>query len=84
MSGVPGATGGPDPSLDLELIRERFEDSQDFTVAIEEEFALLDPVTLELTDRFEELYAAALGDDLLVDSVAGELIATEILPQVQK
>jgi len=78
MSGVPGATGGPDPSLDLELIRERFEDAQDFTVAIEEEFALLDPVTLELTDRFEELYAAALGDDLLVDFVAGELIATEI------
>ena len=78
MSGDSGAAKGPDPTLDLELARERFEQSQDFTVAIEEEFALLDPVTLELSDRFEELHAAALDDEVLVDSVAGELIATEI------
>ncbi len=78
MSGGGGAAGRPDPSLDLEQIRERFEASQDFTVAIEEEFALLDPESLELCDRFEELHAAARRDDVLVDSIAGELIATEI------
>lgn len=78
MPGVSGSVDGSDPSLDLERIRERFESSQDFTVAIEEEFALLDPESLELTDRFEALYAAARQDDVLVDSVAGELIATEI------
>ena len=36
-----------------------FEDGTDFTLAVEEEFALLDPDSLELVDRFEELYAAA-------------------------
>jgi hypothetical protein len=32
-----------------------FESGTDFTLAVEEEFALLDPETLELVDRFEEL-----------------------------
>ena len=78
MTGEAGRAARPDPSLDLEQVRARFEESQDFTVAIEEEFALLDPESLELTDRFEELQAAARQDDVLVDSVVGELIATEI------
>jgi len=57
--------------------RAAFESSTDFTLAVEEEFALLDPQTLELTDRFEELYAAAIETEL-APNVVGELIASEI------
>jgi carboxylate-amine ligase len=65
-------------SLDLGLARERFESSTDFTIGLEEEFAILDPATLELEHRFEELYAACQKDGVLADSAAGELIAAEI------
>ncbi len=65
-------------SLDLDLVRERFESSTDFTVGLEEEFAILDPATLELEHRFEQLYAACQADPLLDESAAGELIASEI------
>jgi carboxylate-amine ligase len=65
-------------SLDLDLVRERFESSTDFTIGLEEEFAILDPGTLELEHRFEEVYAACRRDELLADSAAGELIASEI------
>jgi glutamate---cysteine ligase / carboxylate-amine ligase len=67
-----------DESLDLERARDLFDSSTDFTVGIEEEFALVDPTTLDLVHRFEDLNAACLADDLLADSVAGELIDTEI------
>jgi carboxylate-amine ligase len=65
-------------SLDLDLARETFESSTDFTIGLEEEFAILDPATLELEHRFEEVYAACQADDALADSAAGELIASEI------
>jgi carboxylate-amine ligase len=65
-------------SLDLDLARERFESSTDFTVGLEEEFAILDPASLELEHRFEEVYAACQEDELLAHSAAGELIASEI------
>lgn len=65
-------------SLDLDLARERFESSTDFTIGLEEEFAILDPGTLELEHRFEDVYAACEGDELLAESAAGELIASEI------
>jgi carboxylate-amine ligase len=58
--------------------REVFEASRDFTVGIEEEFAILDPETRSLTPRFEELRDAAQADDRLGRSVAGELISSEI------
>jgi carboxylate-amine ligase len=61
----------------LALSRESFDAVPDFTVAVEEEFALLDPETLNLVDRFEELQEAALGTALEPDLV-GELIASEI------
>jgi carboxylate-amine ligase len=64
--------------IDLESGRVSLEESSDFTVGIEEEFALLDPVTLDLVPRYEELRDAALNDELLRTSVAGELIASEI------
>jgi carboxylate-amine ligase len=65
-------------SLDLDLARERFESSTDFTIGLEEEFAILDPATLELAHRFEDVYAACQEDELLAESAAGELIASEI------
>jgi carboxylate-amine ligase len=63
---------------DLAAARERFESSDDFTVGIEEEFALVDPRTLELVPRFEQLRDAAADDPLLAESIAGELISSEI------
>ncbi len=57
--------------------REAFENAQDFDVAVEEEFAILDPETLSLTNRFEELKAAAQGTDL-EEHLVGELIASEV------
>jgi carboxylate-amine ligase len=65
-------------SLDLDRARETFESSTDFTIGLEEEFAILDPATLELEHRFEDVYAACQADDVLADSAAGELIASEI------
>jgi glutamate---cysteine ligase / carboxylate-amine ligase len=67
-----------DPSLDLESVRDLFEASTDFTIGLEEEFAIVDPESLELQQRFEELFEACLADDLLAESAAGELIASEI------
>jgi glutamate---cysteine ligase / carboxylate-amine ligase len=64
--------------LDPEEARELFDSSTDFTIGLEEEFALIDPQTLELQNRFEELHAACLGDELLAESAVGELIASEI------
>jgi len=64
--------------FDLDLARERFESSTDFTIGLEEEFAILDPASLELEHRFEDVYAACQEDELLADSAAGELIASEI------
>jgi len=74
------AAAAPEPSqsLDLDRTREIFEASRDFTIGLEEEFALVDPASLELVHRFEELYGACLEDELLAESVAGELIDTEI------
>ena len=54
------------------------EDSTDFTVGIEEEFAILDPTHLGLTGRFEELRDSAQSDQLLAHAIAGELISSEI------
>jgi len=57
--------------------RERFRTATDFTVAVEEEFALLDPSTLELTNRFEDVQAAARGTPV-EPHLVGELIASEV------
>ena len=64
--------------IDLATARETFEASTDGTVGIEEEFALLDPGTHELVPRFELLRDAAQGDPVLTESIAGELISSEI------
>src|SRR3954470_17495563 len=64
--------------LDMPRAREVFEASTDFTVGIEEEFQILDPESLDLVQRFEELYEAAREDEGIGDRAAGELISSEI------
>jgi glutamate---cysteine ligase / carboxylate-amine ligase len=63
---------------DLDSARATFESSTDFTVGLEEEFAVLDARELGLVPRFEELKHHAAGDGVLADAIAGELIASEI------
>jgi glutamate---cysteine ligase / carboxylate-amine ligase len=65
-------------SLDLDPAYAAFEESTDFTVGLEEEFAVLDRSSLGLVPRFEELRDAAAADPVLADSIAGELISSEI------
>jgi glutamate---cysteine ligase / carboxylate-amine ligase len=64
--------------IDVATARETFEGSADFTVGIEEEFALVDPRTLLLVPRFELLRDAAASDPVLATAIAGELISSEI------
>jgi glutamate---cysteine ligase / carboxylate-amine ligase len=74
-------TTDPEPqhdALDLEAVRETFEASTDFTIGIEEEFAIVDPAILDLEHRFEEMKEACLRDPELAPAVKGELIDTEI------
>jgi carboxylate-amine ligase len=65
------------PEEQIALAREQFESAEDFTVAVEEEFAVLDPGTLSLDNRFEEFQAAAQGT-VLEEHLVGELIASEV------
>ncbi len=65
------------PEEQIASAREGFESGRDFTVAVEEEFAILDPETLGLVNRFEELQAAASGTPF-EEHLVGELIASEI------
>jgi carboxylate-amine ligase len=64
--------------IDLNRMEEMFATSTDLTVGLEEEFALLDPQTLDLVPRFEELRDAAAEDPGLQDAITGELISSEI------
>ncbi len=64
---------------DTARARATFEASTDFTVGLEEEFALLDPATLDMVPRFEELRdAAAQEDPILHAQITGELISSEL------
>ncbi len=77
----PNPATDPEPEhsgLDLDAVREVFEGSQDFTIGIEEEFAILRPDLLDLEHRFDQLFAACREDEVLRPSVKGELIDTEI------
>ncbi|MBA2348662.1 MAG: YbdK family carboxylate-amine ligase [Solirubrobacterales bacterium] len=60
----------------LDQAEATFAASVDGTVGIEEEFAILDPATLDLAPRFEELSGAA--SPFLREHITGELIASEI------
>ena len=61
----------------LEASYAAFEAVPDFTLAVEEEFALLDPASLELVNRFEDVQEAGKGTDL-EPHLVGELIASEV------
>jgi carboxylate-amine ligase len=65
------------PDEQLAFARGQFETATDLTVAVEEEFAILDPDTLELANRFEEIHTAAQGTEL-EPHLVGELIASEV------
>jgi carboxylate-amine ligase len=67
----------PDPLAALDDARELFARSQDLTLAIEEEFQIVDPDTHNLVNRFTELKARSDATPLGADT-AGELIASEI------
>ena len=65
--------------IDLDGAAQLFAAASDLTVGLEEEFAILEPQSLDLAQRFEELrdgataHSAELGEHL-----AGELISSEI------
>jgi len=65
-------------SLDLDAAAETFAQSTDFTVGVEEEFSILDPHTLALVARYEELRDASAADPVLHAGITGELISSEI------
>jgi glutamate---cysteine ligase / carboxylate-amine ligase len=65
------------PEEQIRSAREGFEGGQDFTVAVEEEFAILDPANLGLVNRFEDFQSAAQGMEVQ-EHLVGELIASEV------
>jgi glutamate---cysteine ligase / carboxylate-amine ligase len=67
-----------DVNLDLDTARAAFAASTDFTVGLEEEFAVLDSSDHGLTPGFEDLSQAAAADPTLSASISGELISSEI------
>jgi carboxylate-amine ligase len=75
---------GPDPTKEperyLDEVEARFAEGEDLTVAIEEEFQILDPGTLALAQRFVELRDAAPAE---LD-VRGELLTSEIETTTEK
>src|ERR671923_715166 len=72
-----GDTQRLSPEEQIRFAREQFESATDLTLAVEEEFAVLDPESLSLVNRFEELQAAAQETEL-EDHLVGELIASEV------
>ena len=67
-----------DPLAALEQRARQFEQAEDFTIAVEEEFAILEPATLEMTPGFERFDVAAREHPTLREMVAGELIRSEV------
>ncbi|MEW6662533.1 MAG: carboxylate-amine ligase [Bacillota bacterium] len=59
-----------------ELSGQAFEEASDLTVGIEEEIQLLEPQTLSLTNRYQDLIS--LAPENLREHLKGELIASEI------
>ncbi len=66
-----------DPLKALEAARAAFEDGADFTIGVEEEFAILAADGLDMTAGFERIDAATRTGPL-AGMVAGELIRSEV------
>jgi carboxylate-amine ligase len=65
--------------IDLARAEQTFAQATDGTVGLEEEFSVLDPATLDLLPRFEQLREAARSEDPpLYAGITGELISSEI------
>ena len=62
----------------LQDARERFDEGTDFTVAVEEEFALLDPVTLDARQPVRGRAGGRRRTRRSSEHLAGELIASEV------
>jgi carboxylate-amine ligase len=67
-----------DPLEALEQARRQFDEAEDFTIAMEEEFAIIDPATLAMTAGFERFADAASDHPALESMLAGELIRSEV------
>src|ERR1700746_2199178 len=67
-----------DPLEALEAARVNFEEGTDFTVGVEEEFAILDPATLDMTPGFERFGEAAPGHPTLGDMIPRDAIRSEV------
>ena len=65
-------------SIDTLQAEAAFASSEDATVGLEEEFAILDPDTLDLVPGYEALRDAGQADDVLGPGICGELISSEI------
>ncbi|HEY1689275.1 MAG TPA: YbdK family carboxylate-amine ligase [Solirubrobacteraceae bacterium] len=73
------STSPDENGLNLDLAEERFAESVDLTVGLEEEFSILDRSSLELVPGFEQMSAEAqLRDPFLHEGITGELISSEI------
>ena len=75
--GAPMGASDPDPYGALLEAPARFDASTDLTLAIEEEFQILDAETLSLRAGFKELRELAEGTPL-AEHLAGELIECEV------
>jgi carboxylate-amine ligase len=75
--GDPMGSSVSDPYGSLAEAPARFDASTDLTLAIEEEFQILDRETLSLRNGFRELHALAQGTPL-EEHLAGELIECEV------
>jgi carboxylate-amine ligase len=65
--------------IDLDRAAETYAAATDLTVGLEEEFAILDPSSLDLAPRFDELRdTASERSPRLHEHITGELIASEI------
>ena len=82
MSPDPVSIAGAPPvgsSLNCDAAEAIFAESTDLTVGLEEEFALLEPASLDLTPRFEPLVTASEAEDpALRAQITGELICSEL------
>lgn len=73
-----GDAAAPSGAWDvLDTARAAFEESVDFTLGVEEEYAICDAGSLSLVPEYERVAAAAAAAGL-ADAEAGELLASEI------
>ena len=79
----PGATGATTHAVNdaterqLASAHAKFDEATDFTLGVEEEFAILDPGTLDLVPRYD-VFAEASEQAGLTRELAGELLASEV------